>query len=107
VGTNRLRLWPATELADVLWLTVARLPLVDPTWALDANNSPEIPSRYHDQLYDGILARAYTKDDSDTLDLRKAVLHEARWRGVVESVKRAEERRRGEIYLSAPHPGMI
>lgn len=107
VGTNQLRLWPALKTADVLWLTVARMPLADLVWATDQGSSPAIPERYHDQLYDGIMARAYLKDDTDTLDLKKSMIYEARWAQTINDIKASELRRTATNHSCAPHDGHI
>lgn len=67
--SGALLLWP-TPLADAtLLLTVVRLPLLDMDDGLD---SPEINLRLHRSLRHWMLYRAYSKQDSEAADPKKA-----------------------------------
>ncbi len=66
--TNKIRLFPKPIVVDTLDLKVSRFPLT----AMTINDSPEIDARYHTGLLDGILFRAYMKNDSETLNVGKA-----------------------------------
>jgi len=71
-GSVQLIYAPAT--ADTLRLTVRRLPLADLS---DPAHIPEIRTERHIDLLDGMLARAYLKNDIDTRDEKKSAEHEA------------------------------
>ena len=61
---------------DTLRLTVYRLPLAD----MDGpDDEPEIRAELHYQLLDGMLARGYLKNDSETYNPAKSAEHEARF----------------------------
>lgn len=69
VDTGKIILFP-TPLADAtLRLTVVRMPLADMN---DGNDTPEILPRYHRSLRFWMLYRAYSKQDSQTRDEKKA-----------------------------------
>src|SRR5512135_16035 len=67
--TGKLRLWPPTKNADTLYITAARLPLVDMN---EEASSPEINARFHESLIHWIKYRAYLKKDADTYDPQEA-----------------------------------
>lgn len=105
-GNNRALLWPPTLAADTLRLTVTRLPLADLTLAAPIP-SPEIPEMFHDQLEDGILAKAYLKPDTNTLNPEKASEHEKRWQDKIQEIKYAWLHRNDIASAAAPHPGWM
>lgn len=70
MNENEFRPYPTPTAAATISLTVIRLPLVDMD---DVDNTPEIPARYHESLMFWMLYRAYSKQDSETLDKKKAV----------------------------------
>lgn len=67
--TGKIRLYPIPVVNDTLSLTAVRLP-VTPITLL--TQTPEINPRYHRSLRFWIMYRAYSKQDSDTLDKQKA-----------------------------------
>lgn len=66
--TNKIRLFPYPIVADTLDLKVSRFPLT----AMTTGDSPEIDARYHAGLLDWMIHRAYSKNDSETLNIGKA-----------------------------------
>lgn len=85
-NTNRLSLTsaPATVSGETIRLTVNRLPLAD--IAAD-DDTPEIPRQYHRQLTDGVLALAYSKQDSEVYNPSKAKSHRAAWDDILALAK--------------------
>lgn len=70
--TNKLTIYKKPDGSGTLRLTISRLPLV----AMSADgDSPEIDAQYHDGMIDWVLYRAYSKQDSKTLDPEKAEIH--------------------------------
>lgn len=67
--TGALLLYPAPLGPDDLRLTVVRTPLVE---MKDEQDSPEIPARFHRSLRYWMLYRAYSKQDSQANDPKKA-----------------------------------
>ena len=86
---NRLRLYPIPTANDTLYMYVVRYPLV-PLSLVSDTLSPEIDSKYHMRLIDGILASAYTKQDSETLDLIKSQLHDRKWIKDIDDIQMVE-----------------
>lgn len=72
--TGVIRLVGIPTQNDTLRLTVKRLPLADLSTGTD---TPEIRAERHIDLLDGMLARAYLKNDVDTRNVEKAAEHEA------------------------------
>lgn len=70
--TGKLRLWPTPQVIDTLRLRVVRLPLVPME---DGESIPEINPRLHRSLVFWMLYRAYSKQDSQTYDEKKAALN--------------------------------
>jgi hypothetical protein len=66
----RLTLVPTPTEADTLWIGVYRLPLEEMN---SAEDTPEIPTRYHYQLIDYMAFLAYQKPDVETRDEKKSV----------------------------------
>ena len=77
--TGYITLHPTPSADDSLLLTVARLPLVRLSDE-DMSAIPEIPAQYHNDIYDGILGYAYSKQDSETFDPIKAERYKAMWK---------------------------
>jgi hypothetical protein len=85
VDTGYITLYPTPDAGDTLKLTVSRLPLTQMSLtALTA--SPEIPFKYHYDLLDGILWRAYSKQDAETHDATKANNHFKLWMAKINEV---------------------
>lgn len=68
-ATNKVTLYPKPIVADTLNMTVARFP----TTPMTTGGSPEVDVRYHPGLLLWILHRAYMKNDSETLNVDKAL----------------------------------
>lgn len=70
--TNKITIYKKPDGSGTLRLTVSRLPLV----AMSSDSdTPEIDAQYHDGMIDWVLYRAYSKQDSKTLDPEKAEVH--------------------------------
>lgn len=70
------RLYPTPDADVEVRLTVVRLPLAD---MVKGEDEPEIAAHLHDALIDGMLDEAYSKQDSQTFDPRRAEGHAARF----------------------------
>ena len=68
-GTGQLLLWPPPIVDDTLHLTVVRMPFAD---MVDDQDIPEIFDRYHRSLRYWMMYRAYSKQDSQANDPKKA-----------------------------------
>lgn len=95
------------KVTDTMWMTVSRLPLNPLTIGAIATQSPEIRSEDHVYLVHGILREAYSKQDSQTLDVEKANKHA----GLFENLKRRGRAQRDWLRMSEqtmkPHPGAL
>ena len=94
------------RLDDDLWMNVWRLPLVQVSVS-NLDQSPEFNDSYHLELMDGILHRAYLKDDSQTLDPKKSQNHFQLFEGSIEKVRRDLLRLRQSSETIGPHRGTI
>lgn len=74
-ATNEIRIYPKPIVADTLNMVVTRFPNTPMT----VNGSPEIQARYHPGLLLWILYRAYMKNDSETLNVDKALDYKAQF----------------------------
>lgn len=74
--TNYLRFWPPCAADDTLKTTAIRTPLREMS---DDGDEPEIPSRYHAFLLHWMKHLAYSKQDSDLADPKKAAEFEGRF----------------------------
>ncbi len=77
--SNKIVLYKSPSAADTLNLMVSRLPLTPMLLADKLTDTPEIDVQYHEGLLDWMLHRAYSKQDSETLDKGKAKEHLARF----------------------------
>lgn len=68
-ATNEIRLYPQPIVVDTLNMTVYRFPNTPMT----VNDSPEIQERDHPGLLLWILKRMFMKNDSETLNVDKAM----------------------------------
>jgi len=73
--TNNIIIYPIPTSADTVNMTVSRFPNTPMT----VNGSPEIDARYHAGLLEWILHRAYMKNDSETLNVDKAMDHKKKF----------------------------
>jgi len=95
------------KVTDTMWMTVSRLPLVELTIGAIATQTPEIRADYHPYLVHGICREAYSKQDSQTLDVQKSDKH----RNLFEYYKRQGRAQRDWLRMSEqtmkPHPGTL
>jgi len=70
--TGKLHLWPRPEAAGTIRLTVQRLPLKEMKTPADR---PEIRPELHRGLVPWMLYRAYSREDNDLYNDRKAAVH--------------------------------
>lgn len=107
IGTNKVRIYPPPDANDTLYLTVWRLPLADLDYTTDVNNSPEIHTKYHQYLDNGVYWQAYGKQDADTYDPEKAVYHLGLFDDDKESIKRADIKYRYRDEIVSPAKGFL
>jgi hypothetical protein len=103
---GNLTLHPKSSTDATLSMTVYRLPLVQLTTE-NIDTEPEIHFRHHYRLVDGILAQAYSKDDSEALDPEKATRHERAWLKHIEEMSRARLRIHRTQEFLGPNYGAI
>ena len=70
-------------------------------------DEPEINFRHHCRLVDGILAQAYNKDDSETLDPDKAARHLKFWLGHINEMSKGRIRLHQTQEFLGPNYGAI
>jgi len=70
--TNKIILYPMPIVADTINMTVSRFP----NTLMTLTGSPEVDSRYHQGLILWMLHRAFSKNDSETLNTDKAADYE-------------------------------
>lgn len=71
LNTDAITLYPTPSANDTAYLTVCRYPLARLT-AQTKSQSLEFREEYHEDLIPGILFRAYSKQDSEIYNPRKA-----------------------------------
>ncbi|MDP1614170.1 MAG: hypothetical protein Q8L68_00050, partial [Methylococcales bacterium] len=82
VGTNKVRIYPPADTADILKLIVFRNQLV-PLSVSEPDVSPEIPEKLHKYIDNGVFKRCYLKDDEEVLKIGLA----EKYRGLFEKDK--------------------
>jgi hypothetical protein len=68
--TGKIRLWPTPNASTTLSMIVVRSPLAEMS---DETDSPEIAPRFHRSLRYWMMYRAYSKQDSQANDPKKAM----------------------------------
>lgn len=95
------------KVTDTLRLSVSRLPLNQLTLAGIATETPEIRSDYHAKLIHGICREAYSKQDSQTLDVAKAKEHRVLFENEKLRARAERDWLRASETTMKPHPGAI
>ena len=101
-----LTIFPQSAANDTIDLTVYRLPLIQMSTARP-NDSPEIYFQAHARLINGILSRAYLKEDSETLDPQKAATHTILWKADMDEIARMRIRMHDSSAFLGPNFGAI
>ncbi|MBF0568365.1 MAG: hypothetical protein HQK95_05800 [Nitrospirae bacterium] len=87
VQSGFITLHPTPERNDTVALSVYRLPLTEMSAAFP-NAEPEIPRRFNRTLINGILALAYEKSGSDTLNSEAAKTYRELWQKGLDEIRR-------------------
>jgi hypothetical protein len=87
-------------------MRVYRLPL-NPMSLANLTAYPEFNQQYHDGLVDGMMHYAYLKDDTQTLDKKKAADHAGTFGAFIERAKRDLLRLRDANSTISVHYGAI
>lgn len=82
--TNALRVYPVPDAAYTINLRTARLP----STAIASAVTPEIPTRYHEDLAEYAAWRALQSNDVDGQNTKSAERHKADWEQRVSDAKR-------------------
>lgn len=77
--SNNIAVTPVTITAKVMTVSETLVTEANTSAVIRANSYPEIPEEYHYALIDGICSLAYQMQDSETLDVNKAKIHEAKF----------------------------
>lgn len=87
--SGKLALNFRSEEADTIRLQVARLPLSDLS---NDSDTPEIKEMYHYAFFNGVLALMYAKEDSDTINEKKANDYKALFAMDKDDIKQSESK---------------
>ncbi|KWT91829.1 hypothetical protein [Candidatus Magnetominusculus xianensis] len=87
VQSAHITLHPVPAASDTINLTVYRLPLSEMSTSTPGAE-PEIPRRYSRTLINGILALAYEKSGSETLNTESAKTYRELWQKGIDEIKR-------------------
>lgn len=102
VGEGTVRLMPTPDDIYTINMVVYRLPLTDLS-ASTLDGVPEIPSRYHRLLDDGVYALAYGKHDEDTEVQKLALRYKKDHERNMENVRRREIQRNHMDEMAQPN----
>ena len=78
-----------SEEANTLQLQVSRMPLESLSSDTDV---PEIKLAYHDLMFNGIMAQMYSKEDADTINIKKADAYKLDYKKDIDSIKQLESK---------------
>ena len=84
-------LWPVPVANGLVYLTVSRLPITELSYVTPnlpakpgTGGEPDIPPRFHRDMFAGVLYRAYKKNDADTESLARAQSFKVEWDKVLD-----------------------
>ena len=98
---------PKSNLDAMLYLSVLRLPLTQMSLTTTPIPSPEIHFRHHPRLLNGMMCRAYLKEDSQTLDPQKAAEHLTLWRADINEMAKGRIKLHAKPEFLGPEYGAI
>ena len=103
---NEIVIYPPSKTIELIDQDVIRLPLVDLS---EANLSalPEIGTRHHETMVEGIMRVAYRKNDVETLDLARSQTHEVEFNRRNEDWKRQALRRASDQQVNRIPAGFM
>lgn len=87
-NTGYFTVYPKPDKSYVVKLSVYRYPLSDMTTTTMSGQTPEISSRYHNIVIDGICSLAYLKSGENTYFPQKANTHLALFKKATSDIKR-------------------
>jgi hypothetical protein len=102
-----ITLHPKSNLDGILYLSVLRLPLTQMSLTTTPVPSLEIPFRHHPRLLNGMMSRAYLKEDSQTLDPQKAAEHLTLWRADINEMAKGRIKLHATQEVIGPEYGAI
>lgn len=82
-----ITLYPCPDDVYIVRLTVSRLPLTEMTTTLMSSQTPEINSRFHNDIINGICAYAYLKHGEKTFNERAAATFMALFKKAISDAK--------------------
>lgn len=91
---NKARVYPVSSESVVITLSVFRLPLVD---IIEPEQALEVDSQHHRALVLWMRHRGYSKQDADTLDLKRAADYEAKFDAYCYKALQEQERARRSV----------
>ena len=86
---DKLKVFPIPEDADdghKINLTVVRYPLISFSTTNMESQTPEIPARYHEDLINGMISKAYLKHDSETFNEKSAAIFAALFKARMDEI---------------------
>ena len=102
-----LTIFPKSGSDDTIDLTVYRLPLVQQSSTATPATTLELNFQMHPRLFNGILSRAYLKEDTETLDPEKAAKHNVLWKVDMDEIARLRIRLHDSGAFLGPNYGAI
>jgi Family of unknown function (DUF6682) len=106
IGTNKVRLWPPPDANDTVNMTVFRKPLT----LLSKSNLaavPEIQSKFHWRIFNGVLAEAYSFQDKEGEDLAKANKHYLLFEKDIAAINIEQAKETHAEYTATPPGGAV
>lgn len=89
----------------VIDMSVIRYPASQLSATSMSTQTPEINSKYHSAIIDGILWQAYLKRGDETYDAKKSDFHYKLFRNAIANMKKENLRLQGNGATFAPHEG--
>jgi hypothetical protein len=106
VGTNKVRLYPTPDADDTLYLSIYRYP-ISSLVSTATTTSPEIPSKYHNKLFNRVCWKAYMKQDADAFDAKQADKFLALSERDIEEIKNNLNNKKLENVICGIHEGLL
>jgi hypothetical protein len=104
--TGYLTVYPKPDAAYTIKLTVNRYPITAMS-TTSMSSSPEIDSKYHNMIIDGICAQAYLKNGEQTYDPKKSAVHMGLFTKAIADIRRKNSMFNATELIVPTHGGFI
>lgn len=105
--TGYITVYPKPDKAYTLRLSVSRYPITAMSATAMSVQTPELDSKYHNDIVNGIVAQMYLKRGDNTFDQKQAAIFDGLFKSAISKAKIQNYRHRLPETISEPHGAFI